>query len=173
MSKDFKRPTTISLIGMPGAGKSTVGVLLAKLAGLAFRDTDLDIQVHAQATLHDILQRDGYRQLRQLEQQVLMQIPLDHCVISTGGSVVYSKAAMGRLADAGPIVYLKTKFEILAQRVAATPHRGIASGPGETFADIYAERIPLYERFSDVSIDTAAASAQQVAARVLHELGLG
>jgi len=164
---------TISLIGMPGAGKSAVGVLLAKLAGLAFRDTDLDIQVHAQATLHEILQRDGFMQLRELEQQVLMQIPLEHSVISTGGSVVYADAAMARLAAAGPVVYLRTPFETLEQRVAATPHRGIASSPGQTFANIYAERTPLYERYADLTVDTADATAEQVAFLVFRELGPG
>lgn len=163
-------PQTINLIGMPGAGKSTVGVLLAKLSGLAFRDTDLDIQVHAHATLEEILQRDGYVRLRQIEEEILLQIPLDHSVISTGGSVVYSEAAMARLAAAGPVVYLETDFKTLEARVAGAPSRGIASSTQQSFADIYVERTPLYQRHADLTIDTAGASAEQIAIALLRQL---
>lgn len=155
---------------MPGAGKSTVGVLLAKLSGLAFRDTDLDIQVHAHATLEEILQRDGYVRLRQIEEEILLQIPLDHSVISTGGSVVYSEAAMARLAAAGPVVYLETDFKTLEARVAGAPNRGIASSTQQSFTDIYAERTPLYRRHADLTIDTAGASAEQIAIALLRQL---
>ena len=155
---------------MPGAGKSTVGVLLAKLSGLAFRDTDLDIQVHAQATLEEILQRDGHIRLREIEEKILLQIPLDHSVISTGGSVVYSEAAMARLTAAGPVVYLQTDFKVLAKRVAGAPDRGIASGADQSFADIYAERTPLYQRHASLTIDTADASAEQIAVKLLQQL---
>jgi shikimate kinase len=155
---------------MPGARKSTVGVLLAKLSGLAFRDTDLDIQVHAHATLAEILQRDGYQRLREIEQEILLQIPLGHSVISTGGSVVYSEAAMARLRAAGPIVYLETDLDTLEKRVAGAPNRGIASSAQQNFADIYAERVPLYRKHAGVTIKTADASAQQIAIALLGQL---
>ena len=166
-------PQTISLIGMPGAGKSTVGVLLAKLSGLAFRDTALDIQVHAQATLEEILQRDGYRRLREIEQEILLQIPLDHCVISTGGSVVYSEAAMARLGAAGPVVYLETDLETLEKRVTGAPNRGIASSIQQSFSAIYTERTPLYRQHADLTINTADASAEQLAIALLGQLTEG
>ncbi len=95
------RPGTISLIGMPGAGKSTVGVVLAKLCGLAFVDTDLAIQSHAGATLQDILEREGYLHLREIEEGILLGVALENAVIATGGSVVYSEVAMRRLRSAG------------------------------------------------------------------------
>jgi shikimate kinase len=155
---------------MPGAGKSTVGVLLAKLAGLAFRDTDLDIQVHAHATLEEILQRDGHIRLREIEEEILLQIPLGHSVISTGGSVVYSEAAMTRLGAAGPVVYLETDLKTLEKRVADAPNRGIASSTKQSFADIYAERTPLYRRHAGVTINTADTSAQQIAIALLGQL---
>jgi shikimate kinase len=155
---------------MPGAGKSTVGVLLAKLSGLAFRDTDLDIQVHAHATLEEILQRDGHIRLREIEEEILLQIPLGHSVISTGGSVVYSEAAMTRLGAAGPVVYLETDFKTLEKRVADAPNRGIASSAKQSFADIYAERTPLYRRHAGVTINTADTSAQQIAIALLGQL---
>jgi shikimate kinase len=165
---DSNLPETISLIGMPGAGKSTVGILLAKMAGLGFRDTDLDIQLHAKATLQEILDREGHLSLRAIEEEILLQIPLSNCVISTGGSVVYSLAAMARLASAGPLIYLKSDFSTLEKRVASTPNRGIASGVGQSFAEVFAERIPLYQRYADITIDTALISADEVAMAVLQ-----
>ncbi|MFT5710768.1 MAG: shikimate kinase [Halioglobus sp.] len=173
MRPQIKRPETISLIGMPGAGKSTVGVLLAKLSGLAFRDTDLDIQVHTHATLEEILQRDGYMRLREIEEEVLLQIPISHSVISTGGSVVYSEAAMARLAAAGAVVYLETDFYTLEKRVAGAPNRGIASSTQQSFSDIYAERTPLYRQHADLTINTANASAEQLAIALLGQLTEG
>ena len=161
-------PRTVSLIGMPGAGKSTVGVLLAKMAGLAFRDTDLDIQLHAQATLQEILDLEGHLSLRAIEEQILLEIPLANSVISTGGSVVYSEAAMQRLCAAGPVVYLKSDFETLEKRVSATPGRGIASSNEHSFADVFAERIPLYQQYADITIDTANSTAEEVAMAVLE-----
>jgi shikimate kinase len=162
------RAETISLIGMPGAGKSTVGVLLAKMAGLGFRDTDLDIQLHAKATLQEILEREGHLSLRAIEEEILLEIPLGNSVISTGGSVVYSEAAMTRLASAGPVIYLKSDFATLEQRVASTPNRGIASGTEQSFAEVFAERIPLYQRYADITIDTVRFTAEEVAVRVLE-----
>jgi shikimate kinase len=163
-------PGTISLIGMPGAGKSTVGVLLAKLTGLQFRDTDLDIQVSAGATLQEILERDGHDHLRQLEQQLLMTIDLDQAIISTGGSVVYSEQAMQRLSDAGPVVYLSADLATLEQRVAAAPLRGIASDPQLSFTEVFEERTPLYQHHADYTVNACGHSADEVAASILHIL---
>lgn len=161
---------TISLIGMPGAGKSTVGVILAKLAGLRFVDTDLDIQVREDATLHEILEAQGYLRLRQIEQEVILDLPLDHALISTGGSVVYSDVAMTRLKAAGPVIYLDVDLPTLEQRVAATPHRGIASDGGQNFREIFAERTPLYRRYADIQISPYAATADDIAAQILAQL---
>lgn len=164
--------TTISLIGMPGAGKSTIGVVLAKLSGLRFVDTDLDIQVAMGATLQQILDSKGYRYLRCVEQQVLLDIELSEAIIATGGSVVYSEAVMQKLAAAGPIVYLAADLESLQRRVAAAPLRGIASAAGTQFADIFAERTPLYKHYADLSVDATAGSPETVAATVLQALAL-
>ena len=161
---------TLSLIGMPGAGKSTVGVILAKLVGLRFVDTDLDIQVREDATLHDILQAQGYLRLREIEQEVLLDLSLDHALVSTGGSVVYSEAAMARLKAAGPVIYLDVDFATLEQRVAATPYRGIASDGAQSFADIYAERTPLYRQYADIAVRPSVGGADQVAADILARL---
>jgi shikimate kinase len=165
------KATSINLIGMPGAGKSTVGVILAKLTGLRFCDTDLDIQVREHATLQEILDQRGYQYLRSLEEQVVLAADLEQAIISTGGSVVYSDAIMQRLKQAGPIVYLAADLETLEQRVAAAPLRGIANDGSQSFAEVYAERTPLYRRYADITVDAAAGCPEQVAQDILSQLG--
>ncbi len=164
-------PETISLIGMPGVGKSTVGVILAKLIGLRFADTDLDIQVRENATLQQILERHGHLHLRALEQDVLLEISLDRAIISTGGSVVYSEQVMRRLKSAGPVVYLAADLPLLQRRVAAAPLRGIASSSVQTYAEVYAERTPLYRRYADVTVNATGGCADEVAAAIVAQLG--
>jgi len=169
-ANDTREPGTISLIGMPGAGKSTVGVVLAKLCGLRFIDSDIDIQLREGATLQEILEAHGYRYLRSVEEEVLLALPLAQTVIATGGSVVYSPRIMARLRAAGPVVYLRADLETLERRVAAAPLRGIASAAGQSFADIHAERCPLYAQYADLTIDVATASADAIAAQILRQL---
>ena len=161
---------TISLIGMPAAGKSTVGVILAKQSGLRFVDTDLDIQVREEATLQEIVDSRGYLYLREVEHEVLMDIELDHALVSTGGSVVYSEDVMARLKAAGPVVYLEADLATLEQRIANAPPRGIASDSDDGFAAVYAERAPLYERYADVRVDACTGTADQVAQTILDSL---
>ncbi len=170
MEIDSNLPGTISLIGMPGAGKSTVGVLLAKLTGLRFCDTDLEIQVRENATLQEIIDRHGYRYLRNVEEQVILAVDLRYTVVSTGGSAVYSAACMQRLHASGPVVYLEADLETLQQRVAAAPLRGIASDAAQSFAEVYAERTPLYHRHAGITVDATAGSADEVAATILSYL---
>lgn len=167
------RTESISLIGMPGAGKSSVGILLAKLRGLRFVDTDLDIQVHAGATLEEILQAQGYGKLRQIEEQVLLGLDLDGAVIATGGSAVYSQPVMQKLKALGPIIYLREELPTLQARVAAAPPRGIASERGQSFADIHAERTPLYERHARHIIDALDRTPAQIALAVMDILAPG
>lgn len=161
---------TISLVGMPGAGKSTVGVLLAKLTGLRFVDTDLDIQVREEATLQEIVDSKGHHYLRRIEEEVLLDLALDHALVSTGGSVVYSAAGMKRLKSLGPVIYLQADLATLEARVAAAPPRGIASDGGDTFADVYAERTPLYARYADHTVDACAGTPEQIALAILEIL---
>lgn len=166
MKNAITSPGTISLIGMPGVGKSTVGVILAKQLGRQFLDSDLDIQLREAATLQEILDRDGYRKLRQVEEEVLMTIQLDNAVVSTGGSAVYSKPVMARLRAAGPLVYLQADLATLEPRVAATPDRGVANDVSQSFAEIYLERTPLYEQHATHTVDATAGNADQVAEAV-------
>lgn len=111
----------ISLIGMPGAGKSTVGVALAKSAKLGFIDSDLEIQLREGVSLQHIVEHKGYLALRTIEEEVLLTMPLSHCVVATGGSAIYSGKAMQRLSRAGPLVYLRAELATLQKRVARHP----------------------------------------------------
>jgi len=155
---------------MPGAGKSTVGVILAKLTGLRFVDTDIEIQQAQSATLQEILEASGYLALRDIEQQVVLKTDLNRAIISTGGSVVYGSTAMSHLKQAGPVIYLDCSLEQLKQRVAGAPDRGIASGIEQSFADIFTERTPLYNQYADFIVDASLASADQVATAILAAL---
>lgn len=170
MPRETALPSTISLIGMPGAGKSTVGVLLAKLTGLSFNDTDLEIQVQAGATLQEIIDRSSHIALRALEEKVLLAVPLQRSVIATGGSVVYSERIMQRLKRAGPVVYLDVSLATLEARVAAAPPRGIASDAGHSYAEIFAERTPLYQRYADITVVSEGLDSQEVAVAILARL---
>ncbi|PIE37294.1 MAG: shikimate kinase [Gammaproteobacteria bacterium] len=159
-------PSTINLIGMPGAGKSTIGVLLAKQSGHRFVDTDIDIQARTGTTLQDILEERGFQALRDVEEEVLLSVDIDNAIVSTGGSVVYSDASMQRLRRAGPVVYLNVPLTVLQERVDNAPPRGIASDTAQTFAEVFAERTPLYQRYADITINTQGLSPDAIANRI-------
>jgi len=172
MSRPLPPFQTVSLIGMPGVGKSTVGVILAKRLGLEFTDTDIAIQTREGRTLQEITDTDGHLYLRRVEEDVLLEVPLEGCVAATGGSVVYSPRIMERLTSAGPVVYLRADVDTLAQRVAENPRRGIASDPDQSFEDIFNERTPLYERYATHSVDTVSGTADAVATVIVQALHL-
>lgn len=165
--------TTVSLIGMPGAGKSTVGVLLAKALGLNFVDSDLLLQVQYQASLQDILEGEGYLALREKEKEVLLNMPLANSLVSTGGSAVYSAAAMDKLRQAGPVVFIDIPLATVLRRIDDADSRGIACAPGQDLAAVYAERRPLYLRFATHVIDGDTATAAVTAKGILQALGRG
>lgn len=156
---------------MPGCGKSSVGVLLAKLTGLRFVDTDLDIQQREGATLQEIIERTDYHYLRRVEEQVLLQVALDNAVVATGGSAVYSTAAMQRLAAAGPLVYIEVDPGLLRERIERAPARGIAGDPAQSFADMFAERTVLYSRHATLTLDAGRDAPEDIALRIHQRLG--
>ncbi len=161
----------IVLIGMAGAGKSTVGVLLAKALSRDFIDTDLVIQAAARRRLQDILDSEGTEAFRRLEEKSVLGISARDAVIATGGSVVYSVRAMAHLKAAGTIVYLKLPAAALEQRVTNMDSRGIVIAPGQSFAELLREREPLYERYADVSVDGAGLTHEEVVQRIIAALG--
>lgn len=158
---------SLILIGMPGAGKSTLGLLLAKNLAKDFIDTDLLIQLEQQKTLQDILHQQGYLALRKHEEQVLLKAQYPNHVIATGGSAVYSDAGMRHLKKFGPIVFLDVAMEELEKRIHNMESRGIARPEGQSFADVYAERRPLYLRYADIVIDCEAKTIEQLIDEVI------
>jgi len=162
--RDARR--NIVLIGMAGAGKSTVGVLLAKAMSRAFIDTDLLIQAAEGRRLQDILDREGIDVFRRIEEKHLLVLRAHGAVIATGGSVVYSPAAMAHLKADGTIVYLYLPVDVLEARVTNLDSRGVVMAPGQTFAAVYRERMPLYERYADLTIDCTGLLHEDVVQRV-------
>ena len=140
------------LIGMPGAGKSTVGVILAKTLGMDFLDSDLAICRRAGTTLQDILDREGLDAFLDLEESVILDLETQNTVIATGGSAPMRERAMTHLKALGTVIYLQAPYEELHRRISNIKTRGIAFGPGETLLDLYQKRTPVYERWADVTV---------------------
>ena len=143
----------IVLIGMPGCGKSTVGVVLAKTTGHAFLDTDLLIQKREGMLLQEIIDYKGLEYFMGAEEAVLCGLDCADTVVATGGSAVYSEAAMARLKELGAVDYLSLTLENAEKRLVDFNSRGIAGARDKTFAEIYAERAPLYEKYADFIVD--------------------
>ena len=143
----------IVLIGMPGAGKSTVGVVLAKRLGYHFMDSDLLIQEREGRLLHEIIEQEGDEGFLAIENDVNRSLQLERTVIATGGSAVYGKEAMEHLGKIGTIVYLKISYEELQRRLGNLKDRGVVLREGQDLRGLYDERTPLYERYADMVID--------------------
>ncbi len=158
------------LIGMPGSGKSTVGVLLAKRLGMGFVDTDLLIQEQAGRTLQDIVDQDGYQALRQIEEQVLLALDVQHQIISTGGSAVYSAAAMAHLKSTGLVVFLDITLSEVKKRIGDFSARGISRRPDQSLQDVYEERLSLYQQYADVRVRGDGLNQESVCQRVVDAI---
>jgi len=151
----------IILIGMPGAGKSTLGVLLAKTLGMSFVDTDIVLQEKEGRLLHEILNTDGLEYFLEAEESTVMQLEVENCVIATGGSVVYSQKAMEYLRSTGIAIYLYVSFEEIQKRIRNIKTRGIVIPRGKNLEDIYKEREPLYMTHCDIMLDCTNKSVEQ------------
>lgn len=143
----------IILIGMPGAGKSTVGVVLAKKLGYTFIDSDLVIQKEKGLLLHELIEQNGIDGFNEIENEVNAAISAEDSVIATGGSAIYGKEAMEHFKTIGKIVYLQLPYEEIEQRLGDLNERGVSIKKGQTLLSLYEERIPLYEKYADITID--------------------
>lgn len=157
----------ITLIGMPGSGKSTVGVLLAKIMGCGFLDTDLLIQQREGALLQDIIEQKGVTYFLQAEEKAVRAVNCQRHVIAPGGSVVCSPRAMEHLKALGTVVYLRLPLDELTARIQNISTRGIAMEPGQTLAGVYVHRAPLYETYADHTVDCAGQTLEQTVQAVL------
>lgn len=155
---------------MPGAGKSTVGVLLAKSALMNFFDTDLIIQNSTGESLCDTLKEIGLEKFIKLEENTILNCEFENAVVATGGSVVYGEKAMKKLKENGTAVYLKATPDELNRRVNNIQTRGIAMKHGTTLAQLYAERAPLYEKYADITVECDGVSPEECVGLILKNL---
>lgn len=162
--------SNLVLIGMPGSGKSTIGVLLAKKTSRAFVDTDILIQTAQQRTLQDIVDMEGQTRLREIEEAILLGLSIRNHVIATGGSAVYSDPAMRHLKSDGLLIFLDVDFATLESRICDFNSRGIAKRPDQNFADLFAERFPLYHKHADIRIKCGDMTQEQVCERIIEDM---
>lgn len=160
----------IILIGMPGSGKSTVGVVLAKVMGYGFVDSDLVIQAQEGRRLFEIMDDIGIDGFIQVENRVNSQIVVDRCVIATGGSVVYGKEAMEHLKEIGTVIYLKIPYEELGTRLGNLKCRGVVLKDGQTLRELYDERTPLYEQYADLIIEEENMGVEETLEQIVRQL---
>ncbi len=160
----------IVLIGMPGAGKSTVGVILAKALGMKFADTDIVLQEQAGRLLQEIIDDEGAAAFLAREESTILSERFQHTVIATGGSVVLSRSAMVYLKTGGVVVYLKISFEEMTRRLQNIPTRGIVLLAGQSLRAMYDQRVPLYEEYADRTIDCDNRDFETVVEDVIHGL---
>jgi len=161
---------SVILVGMPGAGKSTLGVMLAKELAKDFVDTDLLIQLRAGQTLQAVLDEQGYQALRALEEETLLECRFTSHIVATGGSAVYSEKGMAHLQSYGTVVYLDVALDELNRRISNYETRGIARRPDQSFEDLFAERKALYERYADIVVDCNGLDQTQALAFVIESL---
>lgn len=157
----------ITLIGMPGAGKSTIGVILAKSLLCDFTDTDLIIQKKTEKSLCDLLDEKGTEGFLQLENDVICQQSFNNCVIATGGSAVYGEEAMKMLKENSTVVFLKVDTDELEKRLSNIRTRGVAMKEGTTVSELHSERLPLYERYADITLDCTGLTAEECVENII------
>jgi shikimate kinase len=165
--------SNIVLVGMPGAGKSTVGVILAKVTGRDFVDTDVLIQLAERRSLQEILDAAGYLGLRTAEERAILRLDARRTVIATGGSAVYSAAAMAHLRAGGLVVFLDVPFATVQARIRDYATRGIARRPEQSFEELFEERAALYRQYADLLLPCDGLTQEEVAARIRDAVDRG
>ena len=157
----------IVLIGMPGVGKSTIGVVLAKVLGYKFMDSDLVIQEQTDRLLKDIIAEEGIDEFINIENKVNASINTEKSIIATGGSVVYGKEAMEHLSEIGTVIYLKLDLDSLSKRLGSLEKRGVVLKDGQTLEDLFNERTPLYEKYADITVNEYGLNVEQTIDKIL------
>ena len=160
----------IILIGMPGVGKSTVGVILAKEIGYNFIDTDILIQEKTGKLISQTIKEKGTEKLKQIENEINSKIKVEKTVIATGGSVIYGKEAMENLKKIGKVIYLKQDFEKINERIENAEERGIILKENQTLKELYNERTPLYEKYADIIIEEGELSIEETLQAIIKKI---
>lgn len=164
------KKTNITLIGMPGVGKSTVGVVLAKTMGMRFLDSDLVIQEKEGKRLHEIISEVGSDGFLSVEDRINGSLDCENTVIATGGSVVYCENAMKHLKEISTVVYLELDYESLAHRLGDLNERGVVLKEGQTLKALHEERTPLYEKYADIRVDADKSTVTAVMREIAKKL---
>ncbi len=167
---NWEKGNNIILIGMPGVGKSTIGVILAKIMGYRFVDADIVIQEQEGRLLKDIIAQEGVDGFIKIEDRVNRNLNMKKAVIATGGSAVYGKNAMENYKETSTIIYLKLDYEALDDRLSDIKGRGVVLRDGQTLKDIYDERTKLYEKYADIIIDEGSLDVEKTVERLLEKL---
>jgi shikimate kinase len=162
--------TNIVLIGMPASGKSTVGVILAKVLGKKFIDTDLIIQLREDALLADIIKEKGVEGFMKCEEEAILSADENNTVIATGGSAVYGEKAMEHLKEKGTVIYLKVEKDELFKRLHNIKERGVVLKQGETIEEMYDNRSVLYEKYADIIIEERKCTIEETIEKIQNEL---
>jgi len=162
--------SNLTLIGMPGAGKSTVGIILAKNLSFGFIDTDVLIQINQQKSLQQILDESDHLNLRGIEEHEIMKLNIRSHVIATGGSAAYSTNAMSHLLNISKVIFLEASFEEIERRIHNFKTRGIAKTVDQTFRDLYDERQSLYKKYADIIIDCNRSDQEEIAMRIAESI---
>lgn len=160
----------IVYIGMPGAGKSTLGVLTAKTLGMNFTDTDLLVQQKEGRLLQEIIDQSGTKAFLEIEQKCIYEARFENCVVATGGSAVYGEKAMKVLKENGVIVYLKISYQEMIKRIQNITTRGIVLEQGQTLKDVYEKRTPMYEQYADLVVECDGKNIEELLGNVIHRL---
>lgn len=165
-----QKKNCIILIGMPGVGKSTAGVVLAKILGYHFVDADIVIQQKEGRLLRDIIESEGVEGFIETENRINSEIDGKKTVIATGGSVVYGREAMEHYKQIGTIVYLKLGYEAIAGRLGDIKNRGVVLKEGQDLKSLYDERCVLYEKYADIIINEAGLNVEETISKILSQL---
>ena len=158
--------SNLTLIGMPGAGKSTVGIILAKNLSFGFIDTDVLIQINQQKSLQQILDESDPLNLRGIEEKEIMKLNIRNHVIATGGSAAYSTNAMSHLLNISKVIFLEVSFVEIKRRIHNFKTRGIAKSKGQTFRNLYDERQSLYNKYAEITINCNRSDQEEIAMQI-------
>ncbi len=158
----------IILVGMPACGKSTVGVVLAKTMNKGFVDTDILIQQAEGKTLQEIIDTHGNDYFHMVEERELLRFDGENCVVATGGSAIYFDRAIRKFKEKGVIVYLQVSLETVLERLSNIKTRGVTLERGQTLADLYRQRIPLYEKHADIIISGDCLTVEEVVGKIVE-----
>jgi shikimate kinase len=162
--------SNLTLIGMPGAGKSTIGIILAKYLGMGFIDTDILIQINQQKTLQQIINETDHLNLRAIEEKEILKLNVKNHVIATGGSAAYSDRAMAHLSRISKIIFLEASFEEISKRIQNYNTRGIAKRKDQTFEDLFRERQVLYKKYAEITTNCDMSDQEEIAARIAQAI---